>query len=134
MPLHFLDTNTVSAVMADPPKVKARLALRPGRVVTCSIVRGEIRYGLERLPVGKRRAALEAKASAVFATLSIEPIVMATADVYGTVRHSLELQGYNLSDNNLWIAAAALSLAAVLISNDQAFYYVPGLTVEDWTT
>jgi predicted nucleic acid-binding protein len=43
------------------------------------------------------------------------------------------MHGFNLSDNDLWIAATALSLGAVLVSNDQAFSHVPGLTVEDWT-
>jgi tRNA(fMet)-specific endonuclease VapC len=133
MRIYLLDTNTVSAVMADHPKVKARLALQPGQVATCAIVRGEIRYGLERLPAGKRRANLESKASTVFAALPIEPVTSATADIYGTIRRSLELKGQNYSDNDLWIAATALSLGAVLVSNDQAFCHVPGLVVEDWT-
>jgi predicted nucleic acid-binding protein len=92
--LYLLDTNTVSAVMADHPKVKAKLSLQPGQVVTCAIVRGEIRYGLERLPVGKRRANLETKASAVFATLPIEPIMTGAGDIYGPIRRSLELKRY----------------------------------------
>src|SRR5262245_28037636 len=121
MPSYLFDTNTVSAVMADHPKIKARLAQQPGTIVTCAIVRGEIRYGLERLPIGKRRANLEAKANTVFATLLIEPITASAADVYGTIRCQLEMQGLNLSDNDLWIAAAALSLGAILVSNDQSF-------------
>jgi tRNA(fMet)-specific endonuclease VapC len=134
MPSLFLfDTNTVSAIMADHPKVKSRLSTQPGRIVTCAIVRGEVRYGLERLPVGKRRANLEAKPSAVFAALPIEPITAAAADLYGTTRRIIELMGHNLSDNDLWIAAAALALGSVLVSNDQAFRNVPGLSVEDWT-
>src|SRR5437867_12772372 len=98
-PLYLFDTNTLSAIMADHPKVKARLSLQPGQVLTCAIVRGEIRYGLERLPVGKRRANLEAKATTVFAILPIEPITSAAADAYGTIRRSLELKGHNVSDN-----------------------------------
>jgi len=132
-PVYLFDTNTVSAVMADHPKVKARLSHQAGQVDTCAIVRGEIRYGLERLPTGKRRANLETKANAVFATLPIEPVTPAAADIYGTIRRSLELKGHTLSDNDLWIAATALSLGAVLVSNDQAFCHVPGLSVEDWT-
>ena len=112
--------------------MKARLSLQPGRIVTCAIVRGEIRYGLERLPAGKRRADLEAKARTVFATLFVEPVTQSAGDIYGTIRRSLELKGYNLSDNDLWIAATALSLGAILVSNDQAFSHVPGLVVEDW--
>ena len=42
-PLFLLDTNMVSAVMADHPRVKAKLLLQPGRLVTCAIVREEIR-------------------------------------------------------------------------------------------
>jgi tRNA(fMet)-specific endonuclease VapC len=131
-PVYLLDTNTISAVMADDPKVKARLALRP-TIVTSAIVRGEVRYGLERLPIGKRRTNLEHKATMVFTPLSIVPITSAVGDIYGQSRHSLEMQGFQLSDNDLWIAATALSLGAVLVSNDQAFNRVPGLTVEDWT-
>src|SRR5712691_6114731 len=128
--VYLLDTNTVSAVMADHSKVKAKLSSQPGQVLTCAIVRGEIRYGLERLPVGKRRASLETKALTVFTALPIESITTAAADIYGTIRRSLERQGLNLSDNDLWIAAAALSLSAILVSNDQAFSRVPGLSVE----
>ncbi len=60
--LYLLDTNAVSDVMADHPRVKSRLSKQSGQIVTCAIVRGEIRYGLERLPFSKRRTKLEAKA------------------------------------------------------------------------
>jgi tRNA(fMet)-specific endonuclease VapC len=131
-PLYLFDTNTVSAVMADDAKVKARLSLQP-TALTCAIVRGEIRYGLARLPAGKRRTDLETKANTVFAALAIEAVTAVAADRYGSIRSSLEANGFNLSDNDLWIAATALSLGAVLVSNDQAFRHVPGLSVEDWT-
>jgi predicted nucleic acid-binding protein len=130
--LYLLDTNTVSAVMADDAKVKAKLSLQP-TVATCVIVQGEIRYGLERLPVGRRRTDLETKANLVFATLPIEPITPAAGNIYASIRANLEAQGIILSDNDLWIAAAALSLSAILVSNDLAFSHVPRLTVEDWT-
>jgi predicted nucleic acid-binding protein len=84
----MLDTNTVSAVMADDLKVKAKLALQPN-VVTCTIVRGEIRYGLERLATGKRRTTLEQKANIVFAPPPIEPITAAAGDMYGRIRRRL---------------------------------------------
>ena len=94
---------------------------------------GEIRYGLERLPPGKRRTNLEAKAAGVFAALTIEPVTQAAADIYGTIRRTLELQGLTIDDNDLWIAAATLSLSATLVTNDQQFSRVPGLVVRDWT-
>ncbi len=131
-PLYLFDTNIVSALMADNPKVKSRLAAQPS-VVTCSIVQGEIRYGLERLPIGKRRSDLENKATFVFSTLPVEPVTQAAGDVYGRIRSALEMQGASLPDNDLWIAASALSLGAILVSNDQALRRVPGISVEDWT-
>jgi tRNA(fMet)-specific endonuclease VapC len=131
-PLHLLDTNTVSALMADHPKIKARLSQQP-TVVTSAVVLGEVRYGLERLPAGKRRSDLESKANQVFAAMPIEPVTPTAGDLYGRIRRQLEMQGLSLSDNDLWIAATALSLGAILVSNDQAFTNVPGLTAEDWT-
>ena len=85
-------------------------------------------------PPGKRRANLEAKAALVFASLPVESVTQAAGDIYGTIRRSLELKGQNIDDNDLWIAASAMSLGATLVSNDQVFTHVPGLVVEDWTS
>jgi predicted nucleic acid-binding protein len=73
--LFLLDTNAVSGIMAEHPTIKAKLSTQTGKIVTSAIVQGEIRYGLERLPVGKRRAQLESKASTVIGSLVVEPIV-----------------------------------------------------------
>jgi len=61
--------------MREHPKVDGRLASVPSqhRVVICSVVRGEIRYGIERLPQGKRRQELETKAAKLFAKMK-DPI------------------------------------------------------------
>ena len=70
----LLDTNAVSDLMRDHPSLKARAAAYPGRLCTSVIVDGEIRFGLERLPVGKKRTDLEARALAVLASLPHEPV------------------------------------------------------------
>jgi tRNA(fMet)-specific endonuclease VapC len=132
-PLYLLDTNAVSDVMADHLKIKAKIASQPGRLVTSVIVRGEIRYGLERLPAGKRRRDLKAKADVVLATLPGEPVTETAADIYATMRRAVELLGLSLDDNDLWIAATALAIGAVLVTRDQDFGQVPGLQLEDWT-
>ena len=38
-----------------------------------------------------------------------------------------------LDENDLWIAATALVLGAMLISSDSDFQRIDGLTVNDWT-
>ena len=69
----LLDTNAFSDLMREHAKVDARLASVSSthRVVICSIVRGEIQYGIECLPQGKRRQELEAKAVKLFLTSSL---------------------------------------------------------------
>jgi len=86
--IFLLDTNALSDLMREHPKVDARLAtiVAPDRVVICSIVRGEIRYGIERLPQGKRRQELETKATSLFADIPCEPVPEAAGDHYATVK------------------------------------------------
>ena len=46
---------------------------------------------------------------------------------------TLSVAGVNEALLGLLIATHALSLGAVLVTNDQAFGQVAGLLVEDWT-
>ena len=99
----------------------------------CSVVRGEIRYGIERLPQGKRRQELAAKAAKLFAVLPCEPVPEKAGDHYATIKLARQQKGLTLDENDLWIAATALSLGAVLVSRDSDFQQIDGLTVNDWT-
>jgi len=56
-----------------------------------------------------------------------------TADHYESVRANLELLGKPLAPLDLLIAAHALNVGAVLVTNDGAFRQVTNLTVEDWS-
>ncbi len=38
-----------------------------------------------------------------------------------------------MDENDLWIAACAFSLGAVLVSRDNDFRNIPDLVIEDWT-
>jgi len=103
------------------------------RIVICSVVRGEVRYGLERLPQGKRRQELEAKAAKLFAVLPCEPVPEGAGDHYARIKIARQRKGLALDENDLWIAATALALGAVLVSRDSDFQQIEGLKVEDWT-
>src|SRR5207245_2776049 len=129
----LLDTNAVSDLMRDHPKVKARVGNHPDPVLTSVVVVGEIRYGLSRLPPGKKRNDLEARAQNILAPFRIEPVTEPIADAYGHLKASLESQGLNLDDNDLWIAATAITHGDLLVTRDQIFAQVPGLQVEDWS-
>ncbi len=133
MPAALLDTNAVSDLMRDDPQVKARVGKHSDPIATSAVVVGEIRYGLDRLPTGKKRSALEVRGQAILAAMRVESISQPIGEAYGRLKASLELQGLNLDDNDLWIAATALALGNVLVSRDQSFTRVPGLQVEDWS-
>ena len=113
----------------------ARMAsLQPvDRVVICPVVRGEIRFGLEQLPQSKRRQDLEHQAAPLFATIPCESIPEAAGDYYAKIKMARQQKGLMLDENDLWIAATALALGAVLISRDSDFQKIDGLTVNDWT-
>lgn len=131
----LLDTNAFSDLMREHPKIDVRLAILPSmhQIVICTVVRGEIRYGIERLPQGKRRQELEAKANKLFSILPCEPVTEIAADHYAKIKLTRQQKGLALDENDLWIAAGAMALNAVLISRDSDFQQIDGLTVENWT-
>lgn len=55
------------------------------------------------------------------------------ADVYGPLRAELQRAGTILAEMDLLIAAHALAIGAVLVTNDQAMLRLTGLETEDWT-
>ena len=97
--------------MREHPKVDAHLASLSSveRVMICTVVRGEIGSGIERLPQGRRRQELEAKATKLFAILPCEPVPEAAGDHDAIIKLTRQQQGLALDENDLWIAATALA-------------------------
>lgn len=99
------------------------------RIVICTIVRGEILFGLERLEAGQRRNNLETKARILFQALPCEPVPALAADAYAVMKAARQRRGLPLDENDLWIAATAMSLDAILVTRDRHFQDIEGLTV-----
>jgi tRNA(fMet)-specific endonuclease VapC len=131
----ILDTTTLSALMRRDLRVRARTAsLSPSdRVVICTITRGEVLYGLIRLPQSRRRSVLEAEAVRIFSEFSCLPVPEAAGDQYAKIKFDAESSGTPLDENDLWIAATALSLSATLVTADTDFQRVRSLRTENWT-
>lgn len=105
--MYILDTNAISDLMQGHPTVAARLQAAQSDAVTCVIVRGEIAYGIAKLPQSARRAAYVTRADQLFAAITCEPITERAAKLDGEIRHATESSGTRLDDNNLWIAATS---------------------------
>lgn len=85
---YLLDTTAFSALMRRDAKIRARVAaITPtDHAVICTITRGEVLYGLTRLPQGKRRNDLEAEATYLFAQLACLSVTEAAGDRYANIK------------------------------------------------
>lgn len=131
--IYLLYTNAVSDLMKSHPLLNRRMdeVAPTDKVITVVIVVGEILYGLERLPLGKRRAALEGAAKEVLTALTSIAVPTDASSHYAKTKTELTSRGLALDENDLWIAATALSVGATLVDTD--FANVTGLTVQNWT-
>ena len=98
-------------------------------MVTCTIVRGGILFGVARLPRGRRRTELEETARQFLDTLRCEAIPERAVDFYAAVKLARQQRGLPLDENDLWVAATALALGATLVSRDKDFGGIEGLQV-----
>lgn len=132
---YLLDTTIFSALMRRDLKVQFRAAsLAPSdRAIICTITRGEILHGLIRLAQGRRRSDLEAEAVNIFAQFACLPVPEAAGDRYARIKFDAQSRGTPLDENDLWIAATALSVNAILVTTDSDFQRVSGLRIENWT-
>jgi predicted nucleic acid-binding protein len=128
---YLLDTNAISDLIRGAAGIESWLssAGQDDRVVTCTIVRGEVLFGIARLPKGKRRRGLEERAQPLLGSLPCEPIPERAGDFYAAVKLAQRRAGLVLDENDLWIAATALALGATLVSRDTDFSRIDGLPV-----
>ena len=117
--------------MRDDPVIQAWLSALSAdeQIVLCPIVRGEILYGIDLLPEGKRRMLLREKAENLFANLLCEVVPPQADQIYARIKASQHRRGFSMSDNDLWIAATAIAIEATLVSLDGDFGRIDGLSL-----
>lgn len=129
---HLLDTNTcIHLIKWQPPQALARLeAMDTGAVAISSVTLSELEYGAAKSQkVDQNRLAL----AQFTAPLEILPYDDRAAARYGPIRAALERKGTPIGPLDTLIAAHALSLDAVLVTdNTREFNRVPGLKLENW--
>ena len=134
---YLLETSTCSYLMANRTQVKNRLTSVQvtDYLFTCPIVRGEILFGIEVLPIGRRRQSFKNQANNLFSGLICDPIPQEAGDLYARLKREAQKLGKSLDECDLWIAATALALEAILVTSDSDFHRVQGLLglqLEDW--
>ena len=125
------DTNAVSDWMKGTTGIRAwASSLSPSdQLVICTIVRGEVLFGIGRMAPGKRQTDLSYRAAVFFEAVPCESLPEGVADVYAALRTGQQRLGRTLDENDLWIAATAMSLGATLVRRDDDFNSIPALRV-----
>jgi toxin FitB len=117
----ILDTNIVAALMADGTDIDPWLAtVLRHELYTTVMTRAEIRYGLARLPVGKRRTSLTRRADALFTKTDERLLTFdaKAADRYGDVVAARHEAGRPISIADAIIASIAWVHRAVLATRN----------------
>ncbi|HEY3588737.1 MAG TPA: type II toxin-antitoxin system VapC family toxin [Buttiauxella sp.] len=128
--MYMLDTNTVSYLFRQHPKVMEKIAqTRPLEVCISSITEAELLYG-----VAKRQSkTLTAAVQGFLDTVTVYAWDSEAAKSYGQLRAAMEKKGNVMGHLDQLIAAHALSRNATIVTSDQAFAMVGRLRREDWT-
>lgn len=132
-PRYMLDTNMCIYLMKErPPRVAARFArCFVGEVVISAVTQAELEYGV--IDSGPRQAQNRAALDALLEDIPAAPFDAAAARAYGPVREATRTRTRDAYDK--LIAAHAIALDAVLVTNDQAdFQAYPGLKTENWAS
>ena len=131
---YMLDTNICIYLIKEQPRevIDKFQGIAPGEIAISSVTVAEMMYGVAKSQhQEKNRSALEA----FLAPLEIVDFDFKAAQHYGVVRAYLEKTGTPIGAYDLMIAAHALSLGLVLISNNEReFQRIPDLIVENWVT
>jgi len=121
-----------SHVLRGHPEVARHLVSVPMAALCISaITNGELLFGLAKRPDAKQ---LHIAVGEFLRRVDVLPWDAAVSEHYGIVRANLQRHGTILAPLDLQIAAHALSLDAVLVTNDGAFRQVPNLNLEDWSS
>jgi len=131
-----LDTNVVSELMrAEPePAVLSWLRQNSGdSLYTTAVTVAEIRYGVARLPKGRRRDSLHQAANEIFAAFprQVLPFDLAAAFAYADVVTGREGRGNPIDGFDAQIAAICRSQAATLATRNTKDFTDTGIAVLD---
>jgi toxin FitB len=131
-----LDTNVVSELMSPAPAPSIRDWVRRRRgvpMVVTAITVAEVRHGIERLPTGRRRDALEDAAGRVFSAFrdSILPFDSVAALQYPSVLLDRDRAGLPIGRLDAQIAAICRANDAPLATRNLKDFHQTGVGLID---
>jgi tRNA(fMet)-specific endonuclease VapC len=132
--MYMLDTDICIYIIKKRPGSVLRYfeRLRPDEITMSSITFAELMNGAKKsLRVEENIAKLNELAE----ILEVKPFDRNAAIIYGNIRSALEKRGNIIGSYDLLIAAHAVSLDCILVTNNEReFSRVDGLKIENWAT
>ena len=128
---YLLDTNIVIYVLKRRPKeVLDVFNINASLMAISSITLSELLYGAEKSQsIDKNLEAIEEFIS----HLDVLPYDAKASQHYGQIKAALEKKGEIIGENDIHIAAHAISQGLILVTNNlREFKRVPNLAFENW--
>jgi toxin FitB len=138
----LVDTNVISELFKAEPNAAVALYLerQPAETVfTAAICEAEIRYGVARMPRGRRRDELIARVARFFDAGfqdQVLPFDHACAVLYGELRSAREAAGKPIPAQDAMIAGTALAygVRAIVTRNTRDFAGCGVKVIDPWTS
>ena len=131
MPLYLLDTNILSDAIKNPHGACAEriAAAAAGSLCTSIIVAAELRFGAAK----KGATEFSRRVNQLLEAMDVTPLGAGSDLHYATLRCELERQGLTIGANDMLIAAHALAMGAVLVTdNIREFSRMVDLNIQNW--
>lgn len=128
---YMLDTNIISSLFREPQGNVYQHLLRVGEEAVCTsiVVAAELRFGAQK----RNSPVLTTWVEQILSSIDILPLNIPADQTYAEIRAHLEHAGQVIGPNDLLIAAHALSLDLIAVTNNtDEFERVPNLKVENW--
>lgn len=134
MTMYLLDANILSDMLRNPKGAAANTFRRKAadtdtQLMTSIVAACEMQYGVAK----KGSDVLASRVKLLLASIEIAPLQPGVETEYAAVRVDLERKGQPIGPNDMLIAAHALALRAVLVTdNVREFKRVSGLRIQNW--
>lgn len=126
---YLLDTNVVSDYLRGVESVVKKIQnAKPSELAISAVTVMELRYGAARRQSAKLTAAVEALISGI----TVIAFDAEAGEQAGHLRAAMEAQGITIALADCQIAATALVMGLILVSNDADLKRLPKLKVQDW--
>ena len=129
---YLLDTNACIQFLngTHAPLVARILEEGPANLAVSALSAGELQFGAARSSRPKQNAA---RVDAFLRELSVVPFAHGDSTRFGRLKAAGASRGVKVGDFDVAIAATAIGLGLVVVTNDGDFGRIEGLATEDWT-